>query len=150
MIVKSISLDEETELIIQEKRKQDGSFNLSEFIRASLNKNNPSSNTIPLETIEKNLKEADLKIDMAKNNKEHWEKCHQNFLVNIELKKQEQERLKELELTKENKKKERENNIRSTFNGEMKREMTDFEFSQYEKDGRNIWAFCEMLKEKEE
>lgn len=148
--IRTVSFDEDTIKILKDKRNNDPNFNLSAYIRQCLVREDGGTQILPLEIIEKNLNESDLKIQMAHNNKEHWEKVYRNYQVKQELKKKEEEEKKKVEERKRYKEAEKRRMITETFKEEMGREMTDFELDQYEKEGKNIWSYCNFLKELEE
>lgn len=148
--IKTVSMDDETVKIIEDRRKADPSFNLSEFIRISLINENGENNMLPIEIIEKNLDEADHKIKIAENNKSHWEKMRRNYQIKKEMELKLKEEEEEKEKQQMERLKEKEKNIKNAFKEEMGREMTEFEYEEYSNHKTNIWAFCDLLKGEKE
>ncbi len=149
-MTKHIYTDSETDALIERLRKEEPNFNLAGFLKDSLLLRTQKGKTLNQDLIFKHLNEAKANLEQNKIAVEYWEKKDKDYLVQKELNKKEEELLEEEDEIKKEKIIYKERNVKQTFQEEMGREMTPFEFDEYTKAGKAIWSFCDMLKEKEE
>lgn len=142
--------DSETLNLINEIREKDSDFNLAGFVKTALINKEGIGSLMSETEILKSLNEAKTNLKNAQNKVEHWERVHQDFKVSEELRKKEREAEEEEEKKKEEKEEQKKKYIKETFKEEMGREINDFELEEYFKFGKNIWAFCDDLKERNE
>jgi len=147
-MVKQIYTDSETDNLIAKIRENNKDFVLSQFLKNSLLNITQEGNNLDINIIEDKLKELSIEIKSLNAMYELWEQKRIKYQAErLVLEQKKQEKLKEDEINR-NKEQYRRNNVLSTFKEEIKRDMTEFEYEEYNKSGKNIWAFCELLKGK--
>jgi len=142
-----IYTDAETEQMLKEIREKNPNFNLSEMVRQSLQEQIQHKTKLDSNVIEKNISDAKRTIEKGEEDLKFWEGRKMDYAVQLEMQKKEQEESKSKEEKQKVIQEQAKKNITDTFKEEMGREMTEFEFNQYQLEGTNIWAFCDRLKE---
>lgn len=146
--MKPVYLTQEALKALEKIKENDSEFNFSNFVQEAIINHNQTGKLLDGDLINSKLNHWKGKLEESENNIRYWEEKEKEFRVQQEIMKQKEEEQKSKAQREYEKEKEKENNIKNTFKEEMGRIMEDFEYQEYLKEGGNIWAFCDMLKER--
>ena len=141
--MRSIATNLETDKLIEDIKKKDLDFNLSEFVRIALQQKEQIGDKLDEDVILRNLKDAKDSISKGQNNLEFWEGKQKQLYVQQEMMKSKAQE----EIEKEERKKERlieqRKNIEEAFGEVTGRKITQSEYEEYTNLSKgSIWSFA--------
>ena len=148
MANKLIYVDDETHDLLKSLRVKEPTFNLSGFVKEKLLGKVGKFGEDEGQDIKHNIEAEHSKAQFHLENVEFWEKKLDRYKIHLEEKKEQVAQQAKLLLEKEEKEKEKMDNIKKEFVEEVGREMSEQELNTY-LTGKfpNIYSFCEYIQQ---